>query len=183
MTTTVSQIELPAGTWTLDKAHTALSFVARHMMVTKVRGTFRSFDGTIDIAEDPTESKVTINIETGSVSTGADDRDAHLVSPDFFDAVTFPTMTFVSTDIYEKNGQWRLTGDLTIKNITRPVTLDVSFEGSETNPWGKTIAAFTATAEVDREAWGLTWNVPLESGGLLVGRKVKLEIEAQLHRD
>lgn len=183
MTTSVSQIDIPAGTWTLDKAHTALSFVARHMMVTRVRGTFRSFDGRIDIAEDPTESKVTINIETGSVSTGADDRDAHLVSPDFFDAGTFPTMKFVSTDIHQKNGQWRLTGDLTIKNITRPVTLDVSFEGSETNPWGKTIAAFTATAEVDREAWGLTWNVPLESGGLLVGRKVKLEIEAQLHRD
>ena len=183
MTTTVSQIDIPVGTWTLDKSHTALSFVARHMMVTKVRGIFRSFDGTIHVAEDPTESKVAIEIETGSVSTGADDRDAHLTSPDFFDAATYPTMKFVSTDIHQKNGQWRLTGDLTIKNVTRPVTLDVSFQGSETNPWGKTIAAFTASAEVDREAWGLTWNVPLESGGLLVGKKVKLEIEAQLLRD
>ena len=183
MTTTISQIDIPVGTWTLDKAHTALSFVARHMMVTKVRGAFLSFDGTVDVAENAAESRVTIEIETGSVSTGAPDRDAHLTSPDFFDVGTYPNMRFVSTDIHQKNGQWRLTGDLTIKDITRPVTLDVSFEGSETNPWGKAVAAFTATAEVDREAWGLTWNVPLESGGLLVGKKVKLEIEAQLTRD
>ena len=181
MTTTL-KIDIPAGTWTLDKAHSSLSFVARHMMVTKVRGTFLSFDGTVDVAENPTETRVKLEIETGSVKTGAADRDAHLISPDFFDVVAYPTMKFVSTNIDEKDGRWRLTGDLTIKDITRPVTLDVSFEGAETNPWGKSIAAFTASAEVDREAWGLTWNVPLDSGGLLVGRKVKLEIEAQLHR-
>jgi polyisoprenoid-binding protein YceI len=178
--TTTTRTALPVGTWTLDKAHSSISFVARHMMVTKVRGTFPAYDATIEVAENPADSKVNIEIEVGSITTGAPDRDGHLVSPDFFDVANHPTMKFASTRIHEADGQWRLTGDLTIKDVTRPVTLDVSFEGIETNPWGKTIAAFTASTEVDRDTWGLTWNVPLESGGLLVGKKVKLEIEAQL---
>lgn len=181
--TTTTKIDLPVGTWTLDKAHTSLSFIARHMMVTKVRGSFRAFHGTVDVTENPEDSKVAIEIETGSVSTGSADRDAHLTSPDFFDVANYPAMKFVSTDIRQEHGEWRLTGDLTIKNITKPVTLDVSFDGTETNPWGKEVAAFTATGEVDREAWGLTWNVPLESGGLLVSRKITLEVDAQLTRD
>jgi polyisoprenoid-binding protein YceI len=153
------------------------------MMVTKVRGSFPGFDGTIEVAPNPVDSKVTVEIDTASVSTGAVDRDAHLVSPDFFDVVNFPSMTFESTEITEDQGQWSLTGNLTIKGVTNPVTLDVSFEGTHTNPWGKTIAAFSASAEVEREDWGLTWNVPLQSGGVLVGKKVKLEIEAQLIKE
>lgn len=178
--TVATQIDLPVGTWTFDKTHTAISFIARHMMVTKVRGTFPAFDGTVEVADNLADSKVEVEIETGSVTTGAADRDAHLVAPDFFDVANYPTIKFASTDIHQENGQWRLTGDLTIKDITKPVTLDVSFEGTETNPWGKSIAAFSASTDVDRETWGLTWNVPLESGGVLVGKKVKLEIEAQL---
>ena len=181
--TTTTQIDIPVGTWKFDKSHSALTFVARHMMVTKVRGSFLGFDGTIEVAPNPVDSKVNVDIEMASVSTGAADRDAHLVSPDFFDVATFPNMTFESTGINDQNGQWRLTGNLTIKGVTNPVTLDVSFDGTHTNPWGKTIAAFSASADVDREDWGLTWNVPLQSGGVLVGKKVKLEIEAQLIKE
>jgi len=180
VTTTATQVDLPVGTWTLDKAHSSVSFVARHMMVTKVRGSFHAYDGKVEVAENPADSFVNIEIEANSVSTGSPDRDGHLISPDFFDVVNYPTIQFVSTDIRQGSGHWQLTGDLTIKDVTRPVTLEVAFHGTETNPWGKSIAAFTATAEVDREAWGLTWNVPLESGGLLVSKKIKLEIEAQL---
>ena len=178
--TTTTRIDLPVCTWTLDKAHSTIGFVARHMMVTRVRGTFPGFDGTVEVAEDLTDSKVNVEIATSSVNTGAPDRDAHLTSPDFFDVANYPTIKFASTDIRREGERWLLTGDLTIKEVTKPVTLEVSFEGIETNPWGKSIAAFTAATEVDREGWGLTWNVPLESGGLLVSKKIKLEIEAQL---
>ena len=180
MTTTATQIDLPVGTWALDKAHSSVGFVARHMMVTKVRGGFHAYDGTIEVAANPADSVVEIEIEASSVSTGSPDRDLHLISPDFFDVGKYPTLRFVSTDIRQRNGHWEIAGDLTIKGVTNPVTLEVAFHGTETNPWGKTVAAFTATTEVDREAWGLTWNVSLDSGGLLVSRKIKLEIEAQL---
>ena len=180
MTTTATQIDLPVGTWALDKAHSSVSFVARHLMVTKVRGSFHAYDGKIEVAENPADTAIDIEIEASSVTTGSPDRDGHLISPDFFDVAKYPTLRFVSTDIRQRHGDWEIVGDLTIKDITKPVTLDVAFHGTETNPWGKTIAAFTATAEVDREAWGLTWNVSLESGGLLVSKKIKLEIEAQL---
>jgi polyisoprenoid-binding protein YceI len=150
------------------------------MMVTKVRGTFPAFDGTVEVAENLADSKVNIAIETASVTTGAPDRDAHLISPDFFDVASYPNISFVSTDLREENGQWLMTGDLTIKDVTKPVTLDVIFEGTNTNPWGKTVAGFSASTEVDREDWGLTWNLALETGGVLLSRKVKLEIETEL---
>jgi len=178
--TTKTRIDLPVGTWGFDKTHTALTFIARHMMVTKVRGTFPAFDGSVEVAEDPADSKVNVTIETASVTTGSADRDAHLISPDFFDVASYPTIKFVSTDLREENGQWLMTGDLTIKDVTRPVTLDVTFEGSNTSPWGKTVAGFSASTEVDREDWGLTWNLALETGGVLLSKKVKLEIETEL---
>jgi len=178
--TTQTQINLPVGTWTFDKTHTAITFIARHMMVTKVRGSFPAFDGTVEVAENLRDSKVDVTIEAGSVTTGAPDRDAHLISPDFFDIASYPTIRFVSTDLREEEGQWLMTGDLTIKDVTRPVTLEVIFEGVNTNPWGKTIAGFSATTEVDREDWGLTWNLALETGGVLLSKKVKLEIETEL---
>ena len=179
---TKTQINLPVGTWTFDKTHTALTFIARHMMVTKVRGTFPAFDGSVEVAENLADSKVNVTIETASVRTGAPDRDAHLISADFFDVGTYPTIKFVSTDLREENGQWLMTGDLTIKDVTRPVTLDITFEGTNTNPWGKTVAGFSASTEVDREDWGLTWNLALETGGVLLSRKIKLEIETELVR-
>jgi polyisoprenoid-binding protein YceI len=178
--TTKTRIDLPVGTWTFDKTHTSLTFIARHMMVTKVRGHFPAFDGAVEVAENPADSKVNVTIEAASVTTGAPDRDAHLISPDFFDVANYPTIEFVSTDLREENGQWLMTGDLTIKDVTRPVTLDVTFEGINTNPWGKTVAGFSASTEVDREDWGLTWNLALETGGVLLSKKVKLEIETEL---
>ncbi|MEX0667365.1 MAG: YceI family protein [Acidimicrobiia bacterium] len=178
--TTTTQINLPVGTWAFDKTHTALTFIARHMMVTKVRGHFPAFDGSVEVAENPADSKVNVIIEAASVTTGAPDRDAHLISPDFFDVGNFPTIKFVSTEFSQANGQWLMTGDLTIKDVTRPVTLDVTFEGTNTNPWGKTVAGFSASTEVDREDWGLTWNLALETGGVLLSKKVKLEIETEL---
>lgn len=178
--TTATKVQLPVGTWTFDKTHTALTFIARHMMVSKVRGTFPAFDGTVEVAENPVDSKVNVTIQTASVNTGAPDRDAHLVSPDFFDVGNYPTMKFVSTEISEEDGQWVMKGDLTIKDITRPVSLDVIFEGTNTNPWGTNVAGFSASTEVNREDWGLTWNVPLETGGVLLSKKVRLEIETEL---
>jgi polyisoprenoid-binding protein YceI len=178
--TTKTQINLPVGTWTFDKTHTALTFIARHMMVTKVRGTFPAFDGSVEVAENLSDSKVNVTIETASVTTGAPDRDGHLISPDFFDVASYPNIRFVSTDLRQEDGQWLMTGDLTIKDVTKSVTLDVFFEGTNTNPWGKTVAGFSASTEVDREDWGLTWNVALETGGVLLSKKVKLEIETEL---
>ncbi|MGZ5384565.1 MAG: YceI family protein, partial [Acidimicrobiia bacterium] len=127
--TTKTQVKLPVGTWTFDKTHTALTFMARHMMVSKVRGSFPAFDGTVEVAENLADSKVNVTIEAASVTTGAPDRDAHLVSPDFFDVASYPSIRFVSTDLREENGQWLMTGDLTIKDVTKAVTLDVIFEG------------------------------------------------------
>lgn len=183
--TTSTKIQLPAGTWTFDKHHTTIAFVARHMMVTKVRGTFGEFDGKVEVAEDPADSKVDVSILAASVSTGSPERDAHLRSPDFFDVDSFPELKFVSTGVERANNgddgdAWKLLGDLTIKDVTRPVVLDVTFEGKATNPLGKTIAAFTASTEVEREDWGLKWNLALESGGLLVSRKARIEIETEL---
>lgn len=183
--TTATAIQLPVGTWTFDKHHTTIGFVARHMMVTKVRGTFGEFDGKVEVAEDPTLSTVDVSIAAASVSTGSPERDAHLRSPDFFDAENFPELKFVGTKIersnIERDGrEWRLSGDLTIKDVTRPVVLDVTFEGTATNPFGKKVAAFTASTEVEREDWGLTWNLALETGGVLVSKKARIEIETEL---
>lgn len=179
--TTRTETALPAaGTWTLDKSHTSVAFVARHLMVTKVRGTFDDFDGTVIVGENPEDSKVDVTIGLASVDTGAPDRDNHLRSPDFFDVEQFPQMRFVSTSVEPAGDSWLLTGDLTIRDVTRPVVLEMSYEGTATDPWGTPHAAFAASTEIDREDWGLTWNVALEAGGWLVSRKVKIEIDAQL---
>lgn len=182
MTTLIAETELPTGTWTFDPHHTNIAFVARHLMVTKVRGRFPSFDGTVNVEDPLIKSGLAVTIDAGSITTDARDRDQHLVSADFLDVANYPQIRFESTSIAKEKGQWRLTGDLTIKDVTRPVTLAVEFGGIETNPWGKTVAAFYAETEIDREDWGLTWNVALESGGWLVSKKVTIEIEAQLVR-
>jgi polyisoprenoid-binding protein YceI len=172
-----------AGTWTIDPGHSTVGFVARHLMVTKVRGSFTDVEGAATIAEDPLQSSVDVTITTASIATLSADRDAHLRSPDFFDVEQHPTITFRSTGLRHVRGDhWQLDGDLTIKDVTRPVTLDVQFEGLTGDPWGGQRAAFTASTEVDREAWGLNWNVALETGGWLVSKKVKLELDVQLVR-
>ncbi len=167
------------GTWHLDPAHTSIEFVARHLMVTKVRGGFGSFTGTVEIAENPTDSSVHIEVDMASVVTGNADRDGHLKSADFFDVENHPKMTFVSNSIVEKGDGYQVTGDLTVKGVTNPLTLDVEYLGVMTDPWGNAKAAFAGSGEVNREEWGLTWNAPLETGGVLVSKTAKIEIEAQ----
>ena len=176
MTAIATLNTLTSGTWTIDPTHTEVGFVARHLMVSKVRGSFTDVSGTVAVAEDVSESVANVVIKTASVSTGTADRDTHLRSADFFDVETFPEMTFVSTGF---DGE-TLTGDLTIKDVTKPVTLDVEFNGVATDPWGNEKAGFEATADINRTDWGLSWNANLEKGGVLVSEKIKLVLDVQL---
>ena len=168
--------ELPAGTWTLDPTHSEVGFVARHLMVTKVRGSFGEVTGTVTVKDDVLDSVADVTIKTDSISSGTADRDAHLRSADFFDVENHPEIRFVSTSFTGDT----LVGDLTIKGVTKPVTLDVDFNGVATDPWGNTKAAFEAEGEIDRTQWGLNWNAALETGGVLVSEKIKLKLDVQL---
>lgn len=177
----VAGIDLPsAGTWVIDQDHTSIEAVARHMMFTKVRGRLHEFSGAIHVDEDPAKSWAEATIKAASIDTNAADRDDHLRSPDFLDAETFPEITFKSTKVTSRDqGRFEVTGDLTIRGETRPVTLDVDFHGVATDPWGQAKAAFTATGKLERENWGMTWNQALEAGGVLVSKSLDIEIEAQ----
>ncbi|MCJ7780870.1 MAG: YceI family protein [Acidimicrobiia bacterium] len=180
LTRTVDAAAVPAvGTWIIDGSHTSAEFVARHLMVAKVRGSFGSVTGTIEVAEDPAASSVDVVIDTASVSTGDAQRDGHITSADFLDIENHSEMRFVSTAVRANGTSWVLVGDLTIKDITKPVTLEFDFVGVATDPWGNQKAAFSAIATIDREDWNLNWNVPLEAGGVLVSKKVNIEIEMQ----
>lgn len=180
---TLDDRQVPApGTWVLDPAHTSVEFVARHLVVTRVRGTFHRLEGSIEVAERPEDSRVEVTIHADSLDTRVGDRDAHLRSPDFLDVEQHPTIEFRSTGIRPTGERWEVEGDLTIRGTTRPVILGVEFLGVFTDPFGNDKAAFTATTEIDREDWGLTWNVPLEGGGWLVSKSVQIEIEAQAAR-
>jgi polyisoprenoid-binding protein YceI len=181
MTTgTVKETHTPSvGTWVIDRAHSDLKIIARHLMVTKVRGTFDNLSGTIVVAEDPTQSTVEVVAKAATVTTGTADRDNHLRSPDFLDAENHPEIVFKSTKLTPKNDRWILSGDLTVRGVTRPVTFALTFDGEAVDPFGNTKAAFTAVGEVDREQWGLTWNVPLEGGGVLVSKTLRVEFDVQ----
>jgi polyisoprenoid-binding protein YceI len=172
---------IPApGVYDIDGDHTAVEFVARHLMITKVRGRFSSTRGRIIVDVAPERSRVDVEIDAASVSTGNDDRDAHLRSADFFDVERFPRITFSSTAVSgRRDGTWDLTGDLTIRGITRSVTLRVEFEGADRAPSGDERIGFGATGEVDREDFGLTWNVALETGGVLVSKIVRIELAVE----
>jgi len=174
--------ELTPGVWTVDPAHSTVGFVARHLMVTKVRGHFRSFDGTIVVADDPVKSSVEATVDLTSVDTGDESRDNHLKSADFFNVDAEKTMTFKSTSITPKGDHYALNGELTILGVTKPVTFDLEFEGVTKDPWGNTKAGFEAQTEVSRKEWGLAWNVALETGGVLVGDKVKIELDIQARK-
>jgi len=177
---TVEKTNVPtAGTWQIDQSHSDLRITARHLMVARVRGTFTEFSGTIVVTDDPTQSSVEFEAKAATVTTGTPDRDNHLRSPDFLDVEQYPLVTFASTGLAPKGNSWKLTGDLTIRGITRPVTFDMTFEGMGTDPYGNTKAAFTAVGEIERKDWGLTWNVPLEGGGVLVSEKFKLEFDVE----
>ena len=168
--------DLPAGTWTVDAAHSEVGFVARHLMVTKVRGQFKEFEGTVKVGDDIRDSQVTAVAQLASIDTGSADRDAHLRSADFFDVENNPTMSFTSTEVTED----ALKGDLTIKGVTKPVEFELDFGGLATDPWGNQKAGFEATAEINRKDWGLEWNVALEGGGVLVSEKIKITLDVQL---
>lgn len=184
VTRTFHGVAIPApGTFVIDPAHTRVGFVARHLMVSKVRGAFTGVAGEITIAEDPAQSAVAATIDTETISTGAPDRDAHLRSADFLDVATFPAMTFRSKAVTDlASGSFTLLGDLTIKDVTREVALKVDFEGAALSPWGQEVIGFSARTEIDREEFGITWNQALETGGVLVGKRVTIEIEAEAVR-
>jgi polyisoprenoid-binding protein YceI len=177
----VDDEELPAaGTYALDASHTEVGFAARHLMVSKVRGRFSDVAGTIEIAENPLESSVSVTIQTASIDTRDEQRDGHLRSDDFFGVESYPTMTYVSRSVRQAGkGRYVVEGDLTIKGLSQPVPLDLTFEGGATDPWGGVRIGFAARTEIDREAFGLTWNQALETGGVLVGKKIAIEIEAE----
>lgn len=177
---TVDGKVVPAeGTWLIDPAHTSVEFIGRHLMVSKVRGSFDDVSGTITVAADPLESQVSVTVATDSVSTGAADRDGHIKSEDFFDTANFPEMTFVSTSVRPNGDAWVLDGDLTIKGASKPISLDFEFAGLIDDPWGNPKAVFSGRTEIQRSDWELNWNVALETGGVLVSKNITLEIEVQ----
>jgi polyisoprenoid-binding protein YceI len=177
---TLGRIELPAaGKWDIDPSHSTVEFVVRHLMVSKVRGRFGSFSGTLSITDDPALSSVDVVIDSASIDTRDQQRDGHLRTPDFLDVENFPHITFTSTHVEGAGSSWQVTGDLTIHGVTRSVVLDVEYAGTTKDPWGGQRAGFSATTEIDREDFGLSWNVALEAGGFLVGKKVKIELEIE----
>jgi polyisoprenoid-binding protein YceI len=167
------------GTWVVDPSHSTIAAVARHLMVSKVRGTFGEFGGAITVAEKPEESSVSLTIDASSIDTRSADRNNHLRSPDFLDVESYPEITFSSVSVRTESAGWVVAGELTIRDTTRHVEIPFEFLGVYTDPWGNAKAAFSGSTTLDREAWGMTWNAPLETGGVLVSKKLDVEIELQ----
>jgi polyisoprenoid-binding protein YceI len=182
---TVTLPDTLSGTYTLDTAHTRIGFVARHAMVTKVRGSFKEFSGTGTLdAANPANSSLQVTIQAASIDTGNADRDNHLRSNDFFDMEQYPTITFVSTSVEPvSDSVFRVTGDLTIKGVTKPVTVDFELTGSATDPYGNERIGLEGRATVNRKDWGVNWNAALEAGGVLVSEKVDLEFDVSAIKD
>ncbi|QDE84041.1 YceI family protein [Myxococcus xanthus] len=168
-------------TWNIDTTHSGIHFSVRHMVIAKVRGSFRKYSGAVSLDEqDVTKSSVAVTIETASIDSGVEQRDNHLRSPDFFDVEKFPSITFKSTKVEKASGNGlKVTGNLTIRDVTREVVLDAEQLGVGKDPWGNVKAAFEAKTSVDRRDFGLTWNQALETGGVLVGEKIEIAIEVQ----
>lgn len=167
-----------AGTYVLDPAHTTIGFVARHAMVTKTRGKFEDFEGTITVAENIADSKADVTIKSASINTGNDDRDGHVKGDDFFAVEKYPEPTFTATSFnVDEAGNGTVTGDLTIKGVTKPVTLDVETEGLAEDPFGNTRFGFEATTKINRLDYGIDFNAPLKTGGVLVSEEIKIELE------
>ncbi len=172
----------PVGTYELDQTHTVVGFVGRHML-SKVRGQFTEFTGTVEVGDSPEDWRVDVEVKTESITTHTEKRDQHLMSGDFLEIEKHPVLTFTSTAVRPTGGtSFELDGDLTIKDITRPVTLSGEFLGWGPNMERKPMLAASAKTTIDREDWGITWNVAVEAGGFLVGKKVDLEIEVEAHR-
>ena len=183
MTTTTVPRTL-TGSYTIDPTHSRIGFVARHAMVTKVRGSFNEFAGTghLDL-DNPSKSRIDLTIQTASIDTRNADRDAHLRSNDFFDMETYPQIRFVSTATDPVDSDhYRVTGDLTIKGVTKPVTVEFEYTGAAVDPYGNQRVGFEGTTTINRKDWGVSWNAALEAGGVLVGEKVVLEFEVSAIR-
>lgn len=168
--------------WTIDPSHTRANFTVRHMMISNVHGQFDDISGTVEFNEDDsTQSSLNVKIGVASINTRDEKRDGHLKSPDFFDVANHPYLTFQSTQV-QKTGEntGRVTGDLTIRGISKPVVLEVEYNGQAKSPWGTTSAGFSASGKLNRKDWGLNWNVALETGGWLVGDEIKISIEAEI---
>lgn len=167
------------GDYAIDPAHSSIGFTVRHAMVTNVRGSFGEHEGSLKLdGSNPADSTASIDVKIASVDTGIADRDGHLVSGDFFDAEKFPLMTFRSTSAEQLGGDtYRVTGDLTIKDVTRPLAIDLEFNGSATDVYGNERVGFEGSADILRSDWGLTWNAALETGGVMVSDKVKLNFD------
>jgi polyisoprenoid-binding protein YceI len=173
------EIDELTGTWTLDPGHTRIGFSARHAMVTTVRGGFDEFEGVAQVdTANPGSSSAKVDIKAASINTGQADRDGHLRSADFLDVETFPELTFVATGVERTDATtWRVIGDLTIKGVTNSLTIDFEYAGVATDPFGNRRAGFEGTATINRKDWGLTWNAALETGGVLVSDKIKIELD------
>jgi polyisoprenoid-binding protein YceI len=185
LTRTVEGRELPPpGRWRIDPSHSEVQLVVRHMMVAKVRGRFREFSGTIYVAEVPEESSVEATIKAASIDSGDPNRDAHLRGPDFLDVERYPEITYRSTSARHKDGdRWDVTGDLTVRGVTRTITIDVEFCGLVTDPWGNLRAGIMGTTEIDRDDFDLTWNQALDSGGFVLGKGVKVDLDIEAVRE
>lgn len=174
----MSALPVP-GTYSLDTSHTHVSFAVKHFGLSKVRGEFQDFEGTVVIAEEPTDSSVTATIQTASFNSRDEGRDTHVRSADFLDVEQYPTMTFASTGVKADGDDWVVFGDLTVKGVTRQVELALEFEGAIEDPYGMRRIAFSAETEIDRTDFGLDFNAALETGGLVVGKKVKITLEVE----
>ncbi|WP_010649664.1 YceI family protein [Oceanobacillus massiliensis] len=171
--------------WKVDQVHSEVGFSVKHMMISKAKGTFDKFDAVVEAnPEDLTDAKIEVTIDTASINTRNEDRDNHLRSGDFFDSETYPTMVFVASDIKKKSAdEYEVNGDLTIKDTTKPITLDVTFEGQSKDPMGgNTVAGFSGKTAINRKEFGLTWNAAVETGGVLVGEEVNINFELELHK-
>jgi polyisoprenoid-binding protein YceI len=171
------------GTWVFDTSHSSVEFIARHLMISKVRGSFGAFTGKVDVAEPITGSTVEVTIDAASITSGDENRDGHVRGEDFLDVERFPHLVFKGSGPRENGSGWILPGELTIRDVTRPVELEVDALGVITDPWGNEKAVFSAKTDIDREEFGVTWNAALETGGVLVGPKVRIEIDVQLGRE
>ncbi len=182
-TRSIDGVDLPAaGIWKVDPGHAEVGFMGRHLLFTKVRGRFVDVAATVRIGTDPADSLVDATIVMASVNSGDQTRDDHLRSPDFFDVDRWPTATFRSTEVDWNGREGTMTGDLTIRDVTRPVTLGVEFLGAVADPWGNERAVFDAHGRITREDWGLTWNVVLEAGGVLVSSEIEIDLHIELVR-
>ncbi len=169
-----------AGTWNIDPAHSSVEFVARHLVVSKVKGRFSAFAGTINVGSaDSSGAKVEATIQAASVDTHDEQRDTHLRSADFFDVENHPTITFVSTAVRPDGDDFEVEGDLTIRGVTRSVAMRLEYNGTSADPWGGTRAGFSAATEVNRRDFGLSFDVKLDTGGALVGEKIKINLEVE----